>query len=100
MDFIHPHLSLILFGLLLYKVIRDQSRFIYRRGGGGGRGGGGFGGGKRVGGFRRDHMVLRGNGRGISRRQMIIERGYRKLIANYLLIRRAHKILQRLMRIR
>ena len=92
MDFIHPHLSLILFGLLLYKVIRDQSLFIYRRGGGGG--------GKRVGGFRRDHMVLRGNGRGISRRQMIIERGYRKLIANYLLIRRAHKILQRLMRIR
>ena len=90
MDFIHPHLSLILFGLLLYKVIRDQSLFIYRRGGGG----------KRVGGFRRDHMVLRGNGRGISRRQMIIERGYRKLIANYLLMRRAHKILQRLMRIR
>ena len=88
MDFIHPHLSLILFGLLLYKVIRDQSLFIYRRGG------------ERVGGFRRDHMVLRGNGRGISRRQMIIERGYRKLIANYLLIRRAHKILQRLMRIR
>ena len=51
-------------------------------------------------GFRRDHMVLRGNGRGISRRQMIIERGYRKLIANYLLMRRAHKMLQRLMRIR
>ena len=91
MDFIHPHLSLILFGLLLYKVIRDQLLFIYRRGGGAG---------KRVGGFRRDHMVLRGNGRGISRRQMIIERGYRKLIANYLLMRRAHKILQRLMRIR
>ena len=45
MDFIHPHLSLILFGLLLYKVIRDQSLFIYRRGGGGG-GGGGFGGGR------------------------------------------------------
>ena len=45
-------------------------------------------------------MVLRGNGRGISRRQMIIERGYRKLIANYLPMRRAHKILQRLMRIR
>ena len=45
-------------------------------------------------------MVLRGNGRGISRRQMIIERGYRKLIANYLLMRRAHKILQKLMRIR
>ena len=90
MDFIHPHLSLILFGLLLYKVIRDQSLFIYRRGGGG----------KRVGGFWRDHMVLRGNGRGISRRQMIIERGYRKLIANYLLMRRAHKILQKLMRIR
>ena len=89
MDLIHPHLSLILFGLLLYKVIRDQSLFIYRRGGG-----------KRVGGFRRDHMVLRGNGRGISRRQMIIERGYRKLIANYLPMRRAHKILQRLMRIR
>ena len=87
MDFIHPHLSLILFGLLLYKVIRDQSLFTYRRGGGGG-------------GFGRDHKVLRGNGRGISRRQMIIERGYRKLIANYLLIRRAHKILQRLMRIR
>ena len=39
MDFIHPHLSLILFGLLLYKVIRDQSLFIYRRGGGGDEGG-------------------------------------------------------------
>ena len=34
MDLIHPHLSLILFGLLLYKVIRDQSLFIYRRRGG------------------------------------------------------------------
>ena len=85
MDFIHPHLSLILFGLLLYKVIRDQSLFIYRRGGGGGGGGG---------------VGKKWNGRGISRRQMIIERGYRKLIANYLLMRRAHKILQRLMRIR
>ena len=92
MDLIHPHLSLILFGLLLYKVIRNQSLFIYGRGGGGA--------GKRGGGFRGDHVVLRGNGRGISRRQMIIERGYRKLIANYLLMRRAHKILQRLMRIR
>ena len=44
MDFIHPHLSLILFGLLLYKVIRDQSLFIYRRGGGRGRGWEDFGG--------------------------------------------------------